>query len=182
MQKFHVKMVGDVKYKTGVPDIKNEKVPGFTVVVEANCNQFPDLGEFINSLDGNVKRVSLKSEDGNLKVNFDAAVGKASIDQRVEFAGDPAIRFIAIPINISRRHLDENNGIISLLDIFGQGTVTVELSSKQLGLGLKVNEKADKGAQSDDEEKAKETPAPAADQPARAAAGRRPRGFDKSLN
>lgn len=177
MQKFEVKMVGDVKYKIGLPDIENKKVPGFTVNVEANTDQFPDLGEFINSLDGNVKRISLKSKDGNLKLNFDAAVGDCSITKRVEFAGEDEIRVVKIPLTISRRYIEDR--IVELLDIFGEEYAVVTLSPVQLSMELK---KTDKGAQGADEPTAEKTPAPAVDQPARAAAGRRPRGFDKSLN
>lgn len=177
MQKFEVKLVGDVKYKTGLPDIEAKKVPGFIVNIEANTDQFPDLGEFINSLDGNVKRISLKSKDGNLKLNFDAIVGDCSITKRVEFAGEDEIRVVKIPLTISRRYIEDR--IIELLDIFGEGDAVVTLSPVQLSMELK---EADKGAPSDEELAAKKTPAPAADQPARAAAGRRPRGFDRSLN
>lgn len=182
VHKFTAQIVGKISYSLKTPDIEDEKVPGFTVNIEANINQFADAGSFFNSLDGNVKHIAMKTVDGNIKINFDAAVGKASIDQRVEFAGEDAIRFIAIPLNISRRHLEENNGIISLLDLFGEGTVVVALSSKQLGLGIRVVKKGAGATLSDDEEEPKKTPATVTDVPAKAAAGRRPKGFDKSLN
>lgn len=182
VHKFTAKIVGKISYSLKTPDIDDEKVPGFTLNIEANINQFADPGTFINSLDGNAKTISLKTVDGNIKVNFEAAVGRASIDQRVEFAGEEAIRFIAIPLNISRRNLEDNNGIVALLDLFGEGTAVVSISNKQLGLGLRLNKKADKAAQGDEEEEGKKKPAPITDVPAKAAAGRRPRGFDKSLN
>ncbi|MGB5107534.1 MAG: hypothetical protein WBP42_12570 [Candidatus Zixiibacteriota bacterium] len=177
--KFDAQLVGKISYGLKTPDVEEERVPGFTVNIEANINQFADPGEFINALDGNVKLIKMTTRDGIIKINFDAVVGKASIDQRVEFAGEEAIRFIAIPLNISRRHLDENDGIVALLDIFGQGTATISLSSKQLALGLKTGKKA---AESSDEVTDKKSPPLPSDQPARAAAGRKPRGFDKSLN
>lgn len=181
IHKFEVQFSGKISYGLDTPDIDAEKVPGFIINVEANINQFADPGEFINELDGNAKRISISTRDKIIKINFEAVVGKATIDRRVEFAGEDEIRFIKIPLTISRRHLDDDEGgIVKLLDIYGQGNALVTLSAKQLGLGLnKLNKKTQP---SDDEETAKKTPVTSTDQPARAAAGRKPRGFDKSLN
>lgn len=182
IHKFEGQCVGKVVYGLDMADVEDKKVPGFSVVVEAKVDQFPDVGAFINELDGNIKRCTLSNKLGTEKIAFDAACGKASIDRRVEFAGEPEIRFIKIPFTVSRRFVDtEDGGIVRLLDIFGEGFVLVTLAPKQLKLGLAQLKKQNKDAEDKDFklESAKKAAKDAAKKETKPV-GRKPRGFSRS--
>ncbi len=164
--KFKAKLRGDVKYKLETTNHEGKKVPGFAVDMELNTNQI-DKAELLDYCDGNLVRLQLKNVEGTIRLAFDTTITDCDFTVRTE--NEESIPVAKIPIVVSRNQIEADGGIVSLLNLRGGEWVNVGIFRKQGELGLGSTKKT--------EAKAPEEPAT----PPKPA-GRKPRGFDKSIN
>jgi len=135
-------MVGDIKYKLECPDGDGKKNPGFAFSIEVASAQFGDPNEILNFLTGNPMHVIMRDRQRSTSSTFTTRFSDCEIIVRLEEgAEDKKIRLFKVPVIAFRRDVKE---ISNLLDLRGEEYVNVELSPRQLSLGVDDDKKPGK--------------------------------------
>jgi len=127
-------MVGDIKYRLECSDGGGKKNPGFAFSIEVASSQFGEPNEILDFLTGNPMHVIMRDRQHAATSKFTTRLSDCEIIVRLEEGSeDKKLRLFKIPVIAFRRDIKEIN---NLLDLRGEEYVNVELSSKQLELGV----------------------------------------------